>query len=76
MSDTVNVAEAKARLSELVDRCLAGEEIVIARRNKPVVRLQVLEPPQRQLRLGRHAGRIRVDADFDDPLDDLDEYQP
>lgn len=76
MADTVNLAEAKARLSELVDRCLAGEEIVIARRNQPLVRLQVVEAPQRTVRLGRHVGRIQVADDFDEPLADFADYQP
>lgn len=36
---TYNVAEAKARLSELLDAALRGEEIVISRNNQPLVRL-------------------------------------
>jgi len=39
MTSQVNVAEAKAKLSELLDRALAGEEIVIARAGRPLVRL-------------------------------------
>ena len=35
----VNVAEAKAKLSELLDRAIAGEDIVIARAGKPLARL-------------------------------------
>ncbi|MGB8930914.1 MAG: type II toxin-antitoxin system prevent-host-death family antitoxin [Anaeromyxobacteraceae bacterium] len=35
----VNIAAAKARLPELVRRAAAGEEIVIARDNRPVARL-------------------------------------
>jgi prevent-host-death family protein len=35
----INVAEAKAKLSELLDRALAGEDVVIARSGKPLVRL-------------------------------------
>ena len=35
----VNIAEAKARLSELVEKAANGEEIVIARDHKPVARL-------------------------------------
>jgi prevent-host-death family protein len=35
----VNIAEAKAKLSSLLDRALAGEEIIIARAGKPLVRL-------------------------------------
>jgi prevent-host-death family protein len=34
-----NIAEAKAKLSELIDRAIAGEDIVIARAGKPLARL-------------------------------------
>ncbi|MBV8121629.1 MAG: type II toxin-antitoxin system prevent-host-death family antitoxin [Alphaproteobacteria bacterium] len=36
---SVNIAEAKAKLSELLDRALAGEDIVIARAGKPLAKL-------------------------------------
>ena len=36
---TVSVHEAKTHLSRLIERVLAGEEIVIARNKEPVVRL-------------------------------------
>jgi len=39
MTSQINVAEAKAKLSELLDRALAGEEIVIARAGKPLAQL-------------------------------------
>jgi prevent-host-death family protein len=39
MSAQVNVAEAKAKLSELLDRAVAGEKIVIARAGKPLAQL-------------------------------------
>ena len=39
MTAQINVAEAKAKLSSLLDRVLAGEEIVIARAGKPLARL-------------------------------------
>ena len=37
--DAINLADAKARLSELVDRVEAGDSIDITRRGKPVARL-------------------------------------
>jgi prevent-host-death family protein len=43
MTSQINVAEAKAKLSELLDRAVAGEEIVIARAGKPLVRLVPVE---------------------------------
>jgi prevent-host-death family protein len=50
MTELVNVQDAKARLSELLDRVERGEEIVIARRSRPVARLVAAHPPtERQL---------------------------
>ena len=44
----INLAEAKARLSELVDRAAAGERIVITKRGKPVLEMvKPRSPPQR-----------------------------
>ena len=40
--DIVNIAEAKAKLSALVDRAAAGEDIILARAGKPLVRLTAL----------------------------------
>ena len=49
MSTQVNIAEAKAKLSELVSRAEAGEDVVIARAGKPAVRLAVVQPqPKRK----------------------------
>lgn len=45
---TMNIAEAKSKLSELVARAEAGEEVVIARNGKPRVRLQPVEPAVRR----------------------------
>jgi prevent-host-death family protein len=39
MPELVNLYDAKAQLSRLIDRATAGEDIVIARAGKPLVRL-------------------------------------
>ncbi len=63
----LNVAEAKARLSALVQRAAAGEEIVIARNGVPQARLIAL--PARAERIpGKGTGKWKVAEDFDDPL--------
>lgn len=72
----VNLAEAKAQLSRLIDAALEGEEVVIARRNKALVKLTVVKPPHAAARFGMLAGRIRMSPDFDAPLDDFDAYAP
>lgn len=58
---------AKTHLSRLLDRVEAGEEIIIARNNRPVARLvSYAEEPVRAP--GRLRGRLRIAEDFDDPL--------
>ncbi len=66
MAKPVNIYDAKTRLSELVDRAAAGEEIVIAKAGKPVARLVPLRVRERMP--GRGAGRIDISPDFDAPL--------
>jgi prevent-host-death family protein len=69
----INIAEAKAKLSSLLDRALAGEDIVIARAGKPLARLV---PVGEQIR--RKPGILRdwkIPSDvFLEPMDpeDLD----
>jgi len=44
-----SVAQAKAHLSELIDRSLAGEDIVITRHGRPVVELHAVKPAPRPI---------------------------
>lgn len=63
----VNIADAKARLPELVERAAHGEEIVIARNGTPRARLGPL--PARKRRVpGRGAGKWTISQDFNEPL--------
>jgi prevent-host-death family protein len=41
-----SVAEAKAKLSEILDSVLAGDQVIITRRGKEIVRLQAIEAPK------------------------------
>jgi prevent-host-death family protein len=68
-----NVAEAKAHFSTLVRKALQGEEVVIARDNKPLVRL--VPVGVRGRKPGSAAGRVTMAADFDAPLDDFSDYR-
>ncbi len=49
--NAISLAEAKARLSELIDRVAAGEPIDITRRGKPVARLTPAAPPRKPIDL-------------------------
>jgi prevent-host-death family protein len=63
----LNIADAKARLSELVQRAARGEEIIIARNGEPQARLVALSPKVVRTP-GKGAGKWKVSADFNDPL--------
>lgn len=65
---TVNVHQAKTQLSKLIEAAEAGEEVIIARAGKPVVRLVTLDAAKPRRKLGQLAGRLTVPDDFDEPL--------
>ncbi|MCC7104999.1 MAG: type II toxin-antitoxin system Phd/YefM family antitoxin [Chloroflexi bacterium] len=65
---TINIDEAKADLSRLVERAAAGEEIVIARSGKPVARLVGLAGDLRPRVPGSMRRQFAVPDDFDAPL--------
>lgn len=46
-----NIAEAKARLSELVDESIAGGTVTLMRRGTPVARIVPIEAPKQQISL-------------------------
>ena len=66
--ETVQLHDAKARLSELVDRAQSGEEVVISRHGKAVAKLVGYRPKRIKRRLGILRGKIKFRKDWDDPL--------
>ena len=73
MESTVTLSDAKARFSEIVERVGNGEEFVITREGKPVVRITRFVAHGQSRKLGDFAGRIRMSADFDDWPTDMQE---
>ncbi|WGF88776.1 type II toxin-antitoxin system Phd/YefM family antitoxin [Marinivivus vitaminiproducens] len=67
---TVNIHAAKTHLSRLIDQAAAGEEIIIARAGKPMVRLVPVQAMAGRRKLGGLSGKIRLSDDFDAPLPD------
>jgi len=67
-----NIRQAKAYLSQLVERAAAGEEIIIARAGKPVARLvPYQESAGASRRPGSMKGRIKILPGFDQADDAL-----
>ena len=75
---TFNMHRAKTELSDLVARAEAGEEIVIARRNKPVVKLVPVDAAPVKRRVpGTWKGRFTIPENVFEPLgeDELREWE-
>jgi prevent-host-death family protein len=79
---TYTVHAAKTNLSKLIESAEAGEEVVIARGKKPVVRIVPIGTPAHVLRrraFGALKGRLKLpDSFFFDPLpeDELEQWEP
>jgi prevent-host-death family protein len=71
----VNIAEAKAQFSRLVQKAMMGEEVIIARDNKPVLKLVPVEAPSKPRKPGTAKGRIWISPDFDETLEDFRDYR-
>ncbi|MBI4902564.1 MAG: type II toxin-antitoxin system Phd/YefM family antitoxin [Acidobacteria bacterium] len=70
MSVQVNVHEAKTHLSRLLEQAMSGEEVIIMRSGRPLVRLTpVASAPARRV-LGTAKGDFVVPDDFNAPLPD------
>ena len=69
-----NIHEAKARLSELVQKAMLGEEVIIAKDHKPVAKLVALNQAKRRRKLGTAKGKLYIAPDFDEPLEDFEDY--
>jgi antitoxin (DNA-binding transcriptional repressor) of toxin-antitoxin stability system len=71
----VTILEAKTNLSKLIQKALEGEEVIIAKGKKPLVRLEVLPEAKLERRIGGAKNMvISLGDDFDAPLDDFIEY--
>lgn len=73
MAVTVNIHEAKTHLSDLLNKAVNGEEVIIAKANKPLVRLVPIQGPARARLPGLNASpEFYMADDFDAPITDLE----
>lgn len=62
---TIDIDEARAQLSRLVDQAAKGETFIIARAGKPLVKVLALDASATQRRFGFLKGKIKIPDDFD-----------
>lgn len=61
----LNLTEAKAKFSQVVEKALQGEEIVITKMGKPAVKISSYTEPKTFNRLGFMQGQAKIPDDFD-----------
>ena len=67
---TASIHEAKTNLSKLIAKVERGEEVIITRGKKPVVRLLPVEEPPKKRPIGLWKGEFEVPDSFFDALPD------
>jgi antitoxin (DNA-binding transcriptional repressor) of toxin-antitoxin stability system len=70
----VDIEEAKTNLTDLIDAAVNGEEVVIAKDAHHLVRLVPVPRPQSRPQFGSARGLIAMSDDFEEPLEDFEEY--
>lgn len=68
----VNISEAKANLSKLIDMVYHGQKVVIAKNNLPIADL-VIHKPKGKRQLGLLAGELVIPDDFNDEDAELEQ---
>lgn len=71
---SVTLEEAQARLPELIDNLIMGEELRILRDNHVVATLVRVPPPSRPCQPGSAVGKLTIVDDSDSYLEDFKEY--
>lgn len=73
MAVTVDIHEAKTNVSRLIEQVTQGQEVVIAKAGKPLVRVVPVDPLPASRRLGFLVGAGCIDLDVKDAFDpDID----
>jgi prevent-host-death family protein len=67
---TITIHKAKTQLSKLIEQACRGEEVIIARGSKPVVRLVAIEESEGNRIPGAWKGKISYTDDAFAPLTD------
>jgi prevent-host-death family protein len=68
----VSVYEAKSKLSQMINKALEGEEVVITRNGEDTVKLTPVK--KKRDWIGMYEGQIKIHDNFDDPLLEFEHY--
>ncbi len=70
----IELKQAQEHLLELIELAVQGEEIIIYKNKKPLVKLIPISPKRQLRQFGSAKGLIVIEDDFDEPLEEFEEY--
>ena len=70
----VSVYEAKSKLSQMINKALEGEEVIITRNGEDTVKLVRVNGNKKAGWIGMWEGQIEIPDSFFDPLEEFEEY--
>lgn len=72
----INLKEAETQLAKLIEAAASGEEVVITRSDGASFKIVPINTIKPRPKFGSAKGLIRMSNDFDEPLEDFEEYAP
>jgi len=72
----VNLKEAETQLAELIEKAASGEEVVITRSDGTSFKIMPIGTVGAIPKFGSAKGLVKMSEDFDEPLEDFEEYAP
>ncbi|MEB3278541.1 MAG: type II toxin-antitoxin system prevent-host-death family antitoxin [Lyngbya sp.] len=73
--ETIDINQALPKISELLEMAFAGEEIIITKNNQQMIKIvSVSAKTQRPPLFGSDKDQISIADDFDEPLEDFQDY--
>jgi len=70
----VDITQATTQIESWLQSALKGEEIIITENNQPILKLSQLPQAAKKRQRGSARGQIWMSPDFDEPLEDFQEY--
>ena len=70
----VSVYEAKSKLSQMINKALDGEEVIITRNGEETVKLVRVNGDKKHSWIGMWEGQIEIPDSFFEPLEEFEEY--
>jgi antitoxin (DNA-binding transcriptional repressor) of toxin-antitoxin stability system len=72
----VNLKEAETQLAQLIEAAAGGEEVIIIRVDGTAFKIVPIAMGEAIPQFGSAKGLVKMSDDFDEPLEDFEEYAP